>query len=154
MLVLIFDWLEQTDKIGWNILPARMTCAELCCQIDWEHLLQLCVNFYGFADLCTCNNWCDETYFFGFWFPQGEGGGSCVRGHGLLSLHSSYTLNSSKNSIFFVSNTNLCRAMLLNYLKTYSSAFCQTRALEKAFKKQNNGQSVTKILVLNVNACI
>ena len=31
MLMLVFDWLEQTDNIciGWNILPARMTWAEL-----------------------------------------------------------------------------------------------------------------------------
>ena len=42
--------------------------------------------------------------------------------------------------------------MLPNYLRTYSSALCQIRALEKAFKKQNNGQSVPKMLVLN--ACI
>ena len=34
----------------------------------------------------------------------------------------------------------------------YSSALYQIRALEKAFKKQNNGQSVPKILVFN--ACI
>ena len=27
--MLAFDWLEQTDKIGCNIFPARMTCAEL-----------------------------------------------------------------------------------------------------------------------------
>ena len=53
-------------------------------------------------------------------------------------------LNSSKNSIFFVSNSDLCRAMLPNYLRTYSSTLCQIRALEKAFKKQNNGQSVPK----------
>ena len=26
--MLAFDWLEQTDKIGCNISPARMTCAE------------------------------------------------------------------------------------------------------------------------------
>ena len=25
--MLAFDWLEQTDKIGCNIFPARMTCA-------------------------------------------------------------------------------------------------------------------------------
>ena len=62
-----------------------------------------------------------------------EGGGLCMRGHGLLSLHSSYILNSRKNSIFFVSNSDLCRAMLPNYLimRTYSSALCQIRALEK-----------------------
>ena len=42
--------------------------------------------------------------------------------------------------------------MLPNYLGTYSSALYQIRALEKAFKKQNNGQSVPKMLVLN--ACI
>ena len=65
-----------------------------------------------------------------------------------------HILNSSKNSIFFVANSDLCRAMLPNYkyLRTYSSALCQIRALEKAFKKQNYGQSVLKILVLN--ACI
>ena len=55
-----------------------------------------------------------------------------------------HILNSSKNSIFFVSNSYLCRAMLPNYLRTYSSALCQITALEKAFKKQNNGQSVPK----------
>ena len=42
--------------------------------------------------------------------------------------------------------------MLPNYLRTYSSALSQIRAFEKAFKKQNYGQSVPKILVLN--ACI
>ena len=39
----------------------------------------------------------------------------------------------------------LYRAMLPNYLRAYSSALCQIRALEKAFKKQNYGQSVPKI---------
>ena len=63
-----------------------------------------------------------------------------------------HILNSSKNSIFFVANSDLCRAMLPNYLRTYSSALCQIRALEKALKKQNYGRSVPKILVLN--ACI
>ena len=43
--MLAFDWLEQTDKIGCNIFPARMTCAELWCQIVWEHFPQLCVKF-------------------------------------------------------------------------------------------------------------
>ena len=43
--MLAFDWLEQTDKIGCNIFPARMNCAdlELWCQIVWEHFPQLCV---------------------------------------------------------------------------------------------------------------
>ena len=45
MYMLAFDWLEQTDKIGCNIFPARMTCAELWCQIVWEHFLQLFVKF-------------------------------------------------------------------------------------------------------------
>ena len=36
-----------------------------------------------------------------------------------------HILNSSKNSIFFVSNSDLCIAMLPNYLSTYSSALCQ-----------------------------
>ena len=43
--MLAFDWLEQTDKIGCNIFPARMTCAELWRQIVWEHFPQLCVKF-------------------------------------------------------------------------------------------------------------
>ena len=45
--MLAFDWLQQTYKIGCNIFPARMTCAELWCQIVWarEHFPQLCVKF-------------------------------------------------------------------------------------------------------------
>ena len=79
--------------------------------------------------------------------PRGEGGRACM---GRVCYHCVFhILNSSKNSIFFVSNGNLCRAMLPNYMRTYSSALCQIRALEKALKKQNNGQSVPKILVLN-----
>ena len=52
----------------------------------------------------------------------------------------------------FASTSNLCRAMLPNYFRTYSCALCQIRALEKAFKKPKNGKSVPKISVLN--ACI
>ena len=51
-----------------------------------------------------------------------------------------------KNSIFFVTNSDLCRAMLPNYLRTYSSALCQIRAFEKAFKKQKQWQKHTKNL--------
>ena len=79
-------------------------------------------------------------------------GRACV---GMVCYHCIvHILNSSKNSIlnFFVSNSDLCNAMLPNYLRTYSSALCQIRALEKALKKHNNGQSVPKILVFN--ACI
>ena len=57
-----------------------------------------------------------------------------------------HLLKSNKNSIFFDSTSNLCRAMLPNYLRTYSCALCQTRTLEKAFKKPNNGKSAPKIL--------
>ena len=65
--------------------------------------------------------------------PRGEGG-SCVRG--IVCSHCIvHILNSSQNSIFFVSNSDLCRAMLPNYLRLYSSALCQIRALEKLFKK-------------------
>ena len=66
--------------------------------------------------------------------PRGEGGvRACV---GMVWYHCIiHILNSSKNSIFFFSNSDLCRAMLPNYLKTYSSALCQIRALEKVFKK-------------------
>ena len=89
--------------------------------------------------------------FFLILVPQrGRGVHACL---GMVCYHCIVQiLNSSKNSIFFVSNSDLCSAMLLNYLRTYSSALCQIRALEKALKKQNNGQSVPKILVLN--ACI
>ena len=69
-----------------------------------------------------------------------DSGSSCMRGHGLLLLYSSYTkLIQVQNTIFFVSNSDLCNTMLPNYLGTYSSALCQIRALEKAVKKQNNG---------------
>ena len=44
--MLAFDWLEQTVKIGCNIFPARMTCAELWYLIVWEHFPQLCVKFH------------------------------------------------------------------------------------------------------------
>ena len=82
-----------------------------------------------------------------------KGGGGLHVILGIVCYHCIvHILNSSKNSIFFVSNSGLYRAMLPNYLRTYSSALCQIRALKKAFKKQNNGQSLTKILVLN--ACI
>ena len=43
--MLAFDWLEETDKIWCHIFPVRMTCAELCWQISWEHFPQLCVKF-------------------------------------------------------------------------------------------------------------
>ena len=83
------------------------------------------------------------------------GRGLCMGGHALLSLYSSNTKFKGK-TLFSLSLTAICAAMLPNYLRTYSSALqlCQIRALEKAFKfkKQNNGQSVPKILVLN--ACI
>ena len=86
-----------------------------------------------------------------FWILAPLGGGVvCV---GMVCYHCIvYRLNSRKNSIFFVSNRDLCRAMLPNYLRTYSFALCQIRALAKAFKKQNNGQSVPDIWFLN--ACI
>ena len=66
--------------------------------------------------------------------PKGGGGVcACV---GMVCYHYIvHLLNSRKNSIFFVSNSDLCRAMLPNYLRTYSSALCQIRALEKPFMK-------------------
>ena len=41
-----------------------------------------------------------------------------------------HILISSKNSILFISNSDLCRAMLSNYLRTYCAALCQIRALD------------------------
>ena len=70
---------------------------------------------------------------------RGEGVRACV-GMVVIIVQFIYLLNSSVKLYF------LC---LPNYLRTYSSALCQIRALEKAFKQQNNGQSVPKILVLN-----
>ena len=78
--------------------------------------------------------------------------GSCVCDHMVCYHCIVHILNSSKNSIFFDTNSTLCRAMLPNYLREYSSTLCQIRALEKALMKQNNGQSEPKMLVLN--ACI
>ena len=77
-----------------------------------------------------------------------------MRRHDLLSLYISYTKFKGK-TLFSLSLiiTAVCaeRAVLPNYLslRTYSSALCQIRVFKKAFKKQNNGQSVPKILVLN-----
>ena len=36
---------------------------------------------------------------------------------------------------YFACENDLCRAMLPNYLRTYSSALCQIKALKKTFKK-------------------
>ena len=43
--MLAFDWLEQTDKIGYNIFPARMTCAELWCRLFGNTFLNFVSNF-------------------------------------------------------------------------------------------------------------
>ena len=104
------------------------------------------IYMYGFADLWTCKNWCTKPIHLDSGSPR-RGGGVRVCYHCIVHI-----LNSRKSSVFFVSNSDLCRAMLPNYLRTYSSALCQIRALKKAFKKQNNGQSIPTILVLN--ACI
>ena len=76
--------------------------------------------------------------------PMGGGGvRACV---GMVCYHCIvHTLNSSKNSIFFVSNSDLCRAMLPNYLRTYSSALCQIKALKKTFKKQTMPKCTQKL---------
>ena len=69
--------------------------------------------------------------------PRGEGGGvhACV---GMVFYHCIvHILNSSKNSIFFVSNSDLCRAMLPNCFRTYSSALCHIRGLNKPFNPRN-----------------
>ena len=61
--------------------------------------------------------------------PRGRGGvRACM---GMVCYHwIVHILNSSKNSICFIFNSDLCRAMLPNYLRTYSSALCKIRALE------------------------
>ena len=73
------------------------------------------IYIYGFADLCNRNNWCNKTYFFGFWFPEGgRGGCACM---GMVCYHFIVHI--------LISNSDLCRAMLPNYLRTYSSALCR-----------------------------
>ena len=59
--------------------------------------------------------------------PRGRGVRACV---GMVCYHCIVHV-----PIFFFSTSDLCRAMLPNYLRTYSSALCQIRALEKPFKK-------------------
>ena len=51
--------------------------------------------------------------------PRGEGGvRACV---GMVCYHSIvHILKSRKNSVVFASTSNLCRAILPNYLRTYS----------------------------------
>ena len=76
-----------------------------------------------------------EPIFLDSGSPRGGRGGvrACV---GMVCYHCIvHILNSSKKPIFFVSTSDFCRAMLPNYLRTYSSALCQIRALEKPFKK-------------------
>ena len=83
-------------------------------------------HIYSFSDFCTRKflNWCDKSiYCFGFWFPLGKGGCACV---GMVCSHCVvHILNLSKN--------------------TLASALYQIRALENAFKQQNNGQRVPTI---------
>ena len=70
--------------------------------------------------------------------PRGGGGRGVRACVGMVCYHGIvHMLNSSKKPIFFVFNSDLCRAMLPNYLqlRTYSSVLCQIRALEKPFKK-------------------
>ena len=65
-----------------------------------------------------------QNLFFWILVPLGGGVHACV---GMVCYHCIvHILNSSKHSIFFVSNSDLCSAILPNYLGTYSSALCQT----------------------------
>ena len=114
--MLVFDWLEQTDKIGCNIFPARMTCAGLWCQIVGNTFLNFVSNFSlegGNWVMCSLTLVvpCSENIFMVLLIsalgnitigatkpifldsgsPRGGGGGSFMRGRGLLSLYSSYT---------------------------------------------------------------
>ena len=120
----------------------------------WHWLYHVKVTYWWFCWSLHLQQLVRLHLFFWILVPLGGKGGSCMHAcMGMVCYHCIvHILNSSKNSIFFVSNSDLCSALLPNYLGTYSSALCQIRALEKAFKKQNNGQSVPKILVLN--ACI
>ena len=93
-----------------------------------------------------------KLFFFGFWFPQG--GGGFVRAWAWFVIIALFIYQIQVKTLFSLSLTVICAELCCqtNYLRTFSSALCQIRALEKAFKKQNNGQSVPKIMVLN--ACI
>ena len=139
MLVLIFDWLEQTDKIGWYffscendlcraMLPDWLgTLSSTLCQIsalkeaigqyvygntiflEWNILyVPFCSMFvpFHFSLIMTLVVPCLDNIFMvllisalakigatkpSFWILVPLGGGLCMCGHGLLSLHSSYT---------------------------------------------------------------
>ena len=64
--------------------------------------------------------------------PRGEGRGirACV---GMVCYQIIvHKLNSNKNSILFVSNSDLCRAMLPDCFGTLSSTLCQISVLKEA----------------------
>ena len=74
-----------------------------------------------------------QNLFFWILVPLGGRGGHAYVGKVCYKC-TVHILKSNKNSIFFASTSNLCRAMLPNYFRTYSCALCQIRALEKAFQ--------------------
>ena len=175
-----------------------MTCAELCCWINWGHIPQLCAKFepwrghlsnmvmtsaYPLIKWCILNvpfcsifvpfqfylvmilvadnilrffgfpNWLEmvqRNLFFWILVPlRGEGGGGFMRGWVWVRFiicveFTLYNTKSTKNSVFFHRNIDLHRAMLPNYLGTYSSAFCQIWALQKAVEERNKCQSSPK----------
>ena len=82
-----------------------------------------------------------QNLFFWILVPLGGGGIHACVGK-VCYKYIVHILKSNKNSIFFAPTSNLCRAMLPKYFRTYSCALHQIKALEKAFKKPNNGQSL------------
>ena len=70
-----------------------------------------------------------------FWILVPLGGRGVRACMGMVCYHCIvHILNSSKNSIFFVSNSDLCRAMLPDCLGTLSSTLCQISALKEAIE--------------------
>ena len=82
---------------------------------------------------------CAETYFFfDSGSPRGEEGVHVCVGKVCYKCIV-HILKANKNSLFFALNIDLSISVLSKYLRTYSFALYQIRALERAFKKPNNG---------------
>ena len=94
-----------------------------------------------------------KPIFFNFLVSlEGRRGRLCVCGHGLLSLHSSYPKIQVK-TLFSLALTAICAELCCQTTWGHIPLLCaKLQPLEKALKKQNNGQSVLRIWVLN--ACI
>ena len=117
--MLAFDWLEQTDKIGCNIFPAiaRMTCAELWCQIVWEHFPQHCAKLDPYRSHLRSKNVAKVSPKSWFWMQ------ACWSEQ-TLKIYIQY-------STYFACNNGLCSAVLTNLLGDVFLNFLPHLSLEE-----------------------